>query len=666
MSDRSSSAHLSEDEALGVLARVLRWRAEREPDEVAYRFVSYSRRGAVESETVTYRQLDMWARAVAVSLRETCGGVSGDRVMLMLPTGLEYVASLFGCLYAGLIAVTAYPLGAVNSSRLDEIAHDADPCIALVGQDEELPKADVPQLAGNVLARARWLVSSRALVDGRENSWSLPSASAETPAVLQYTSGSTSAPKGVIVQHENLMANARAAERTYGMSTETVSVTWLPLYHDMGLMGIVGPMVVGYPSILMSATSFVRDPTRWLEAISKFRGTISGGPNFAYKMCVDRVTDDIRGRLDLSSWTVAINGSEPVRAEVLNRFADTFGCCGFARSAFYPSYGLAENTLLVSAGRLQEDATVRYVSRADLEEGWLRPPADPAGMQALVGSGRIAEGIDVAVVDPETRKVLPETQVGEIWIRGASVAAGYFRAAEPTRVTFEAYTDDGNGPYLRTGDLGAFIGKELVLTGRLSDLIIIRGRNIYPQDIEATCLESHPLLATTRAAAFPLDIQGEEHLVIIQELPRGRTSQEQRQEMITAIQDRVAVEHLLQPYEIVLIPARKIPLTSSGKVRRQACRAQYVENSLVRMGSSKELPEVGTAMDGHDPHRDRDVVPAPSNVPLAGVQEDAAPPSRRLPAPQTERRLIELVPHSTGRGMADVSPDEPFTYWSHS
>src|SRR5258708_39591389 len=289
MANRNQSPQSFGDNKLGTIAGALRCRAAREPDRIAYRFVSYSFRGAVETETVTSRERDAWARAVAVTLREAGGGAPGDRVMLLLPTGLEYVASLFGCLYAGLIGVTAYPPGTTGSSRIESIARDADPRFVLVGQQAELPGADAQQVPTDVLSRVQWLISSRTIVDGREDSWATVPVGAETPAVLQYTSGSNSTPKGVVVRHENFLANARTAQSVYGLSAETVGVTWLPLYHDMGLMsGIVCPMVVGYPSILMSATSFVRDPGRWLATISTFQGKLTGGPTFSYQPPVDR------------------------------------------------------------------------------------------------------------------------------------------------------------------------------------------------------------------------------------------------------------------------------------------------------------------------------------------------------------------------------------------
>ncbi len=573
----------------------------------------------------------------------------GDRVLLLCSPGLEYVASFFGCLYAGRVAVPVYPPGpGANVNRIATIARDADPVMAVVSQAADLPAASVPGASGpdtaGRLGELQWL-SAAAVRRGRQDTWTVPEVSADSVAFLQYTSGSTTEPKGVMVTHDNLLANVRAAEKSFGMNAGSVGVSWLPPYHDMGLIGgIIYPLATGYPATLMSPTSFVRDPGRWLEAISDFRATISPAPNFAYKMCVDRIRDDVLSRIDLSSWTVAPNGAEPVRAEILDQFAAAFGQYGFRRDSFYPCYGLAENTLLVSGGRSGSEPTVRLVSRPELEAGWAKPSQDAHTVSAIVSSGQVADGVTVVIADPESRHPAADCQVGEIWVSGSSVGAGYFRSPEATEQSFGASLADGSGPYLRTGDLGVVLDGELFVTGRSSDLMILWGRNIYPQDVEATCCASHRVLHAARCAAFSVDYGGKESLVIVQEVSRRRISDSLRAEIVSAIRRRVAEEYQIQVHEIVLVPARKIPTTSSGKIQRRACRRQYLEGAL---------PPVSLA-------------PGPDDTSSASIaaggypSERGARSSARFPAADIEHKLVELVSRSVGCEAADVDVRQPF------
>ncbi|MER7707801.1 beta-ketoacyl synthase N-terminal-like domain-containing protein [Kitasatospora sp. NPDC097605] len=649
----------------------MRYRAENQPDQVGYRFLSFSGTGEPEESLLTWRRLDAWARAVAVSLRTE--GTPGDRVLMLCPPGLEYVAYFFGCLYGGFVPVPAYPPGtAKHVGRVQAIALNSGARIVLT--DESSGLADTASALGDdansPLAQARWLPADDRVLDGREDDWSSPPLTGADTAFLQYTSGSTSTPKGVIVTHRNLIANARAAQGAFGLTIESQSVSWLPPYHDMGLIGgIICPLHTGYTVTLMAPVSFVRDPAVWLETISRFRGTVSPAPNFAYQMCVERVSEEVKDRLDLSSWVSALNGAEPVQPKVLDRFAETFERCGFRRSNFYPCYGLAESTLLVSGARPQGEPMVRHVSKPELERGRIRPPHDLTSVQSLASSGEVASDTEVAIVARDRGEALPPGEIGEIWVRGESVAAGYFDAPEATAETFGLRLANGEGPYLRTGDLGVMMDGELFVTGRATDLMIFRGRNVYPQDVEATCTDSDPSLGAVRAAAFTVEVDGEDVLVVVQELPRGRVSTEQARDLTVTIRRRISEEHQLQVHDVVLVPARKIPTTSSGKVQRRACKAQYLDGSLpvVRPAAARPAPAAAGAP-AEQPAQEptRQSARKPAQKPAPARLSAAAPPASKAPAQSRtaadiEDRLRELIAAAAQLEPHEVAADEPFT-----
>ncbi|HEX2222817.1 MAG TPA: fatty acyl-AMP ligase, partial [Thermoanaerobaculia bacterium] len=489
-----------------TLAGLLRVRAAERPDRVAFTFLAD---GEVEGGRLTYAELDHQARAIAAALRQTLA--PGDRALLLYPPGLEFIAAFFGCLYAGVIAVPAYPPrpNDRSQSRLRSIAHDAEPRAALTTSAILAGAGDLaPELA--VL---RWLPTDAlppfgadaegfGFADGDGISEPEP----DSVAFLQYTSGSTAAPKGVMVTHANLLHNERMIGEAFGQDEDTVVAGWLPLYHDMGLIGnVLQPLHAGARCVLMSPVAFLQKPLRWLEAISRYRATTSGGPNFAYELCVRKTTVEERARLDLSSWKVAFNGAEPVRETTLERFAEAFAASGFRREAFYPCYGLAEATLFVTGGELGRFPRVEVVDAAALERNEVRPAFDGDPARRLVSNGRAWLGQQVVLADPETGLECPAGRVGEIWVAGPSVARGYWRNPEATERDFGAFLADGQGPFLRTGDLGFAAGGELYVTGRLKDLIIIRGRNHYPQDLELTAERSHPDLHAGGGAAFAVD-----------------------------------------------------------------------------------------------------------------------------------------------------------------
>ncbi|WP_280273462.1 type I polyketide synthase [Nocardia wallacei] len=559
-----------------TLVDTIRHRADRTPDRLAMRFVRPTAEDRFATEDLTYQQIDTIARAVAVTLAADCA--AGDRVLLLCPPGLEYTMYFYGCLYAGLVPVPAYPPASNRHlSRVETIARSARASTVLTAEGAN--RFDLANIRGNeipILSGATWIEASRSAFANAPDSWRPPDIDGDTTALLQYTSGSTSAPKGVIVSHANLLNNARLAAGAFEVTEETVGAGWLPPYHDMGLLGgLVSPIYSGIPVVVISPMTFIRDPLYWLEVISHERATSSAGPNFAYQMCVDRADPQRLAELDLSSWKYALNGSEPVRAEVLDRFAETFRDCGFRRSSFYPCYGLAEATLLVSGARSAPDPVITEVSGDQLEQGYIDTEGGGRRLR-LVGCGRVAEDTEVVIVDPAGNAVLPEGRVGEVWIRGISVAAGYFENETATAETFGRYTDTGAGPYLSPGDLGCLVDGELFIVGRTKEAMNFRGRNVYPQDVEAASVRSHRGLAGARCVVFSVDVDGADELVVVQQKPRRASKELPDAEIVKRIRRAVSEEFQLSAYDVLLVPARAIPVTSSGKLQRTECRVRYL------------------------------------------------------------------------------------------
>ncbi|HEY0782568.1 MAG TPA: AMP-binding protein, partial [Thermoanaerobaculia bacterium] len=510
----------------------------------------------------------------------------------------------FGCLYAGVVAVPAYPPRANDrrQERLAAIARDAEPRAILTTGAIVASLAGREGLAARLpeLAAARFVATDE-LPASLGADRDAPEPEPRSIAFLQYTSGSTATPKGVQVTHANLLANERMIGAAFGMSAESVVVGWLPLYHDMGLIGnVLQPLFCGGRCVLMSPVAFLQRPRRWLEAIARHRATTSGGPNFAYELCVRKVPPEDRRGLDLSSWTVAFNGAEPVRAATLARFAEAFAPCGFRREALYPCYGLAEATLFVTGGVRGREPRVLAVAGEALERNAVEAVAlEAAGARELVSSGAPRLGQRVAIVDPDSREMVGDGRVGEVWVAGSSVAAGYWRQPEATERDFAARLLDGSGPFLRTGDLGFGWDGELFVTGRLKDLIIVRGRNCYPQDLERTAEEAHPRLRPGCGAAFAVesaDGDPSERLVVVQEVERQvKAGSAEAAEIARAVRQAVAQEHEVPVHEVVLTRIGAVPKTSSGKVQRRATRQLYLDGELPVVGRSASGGDEGAA-----------------------------------------------------------------------
>lgn len=577
----SDNLNLEFSQDIATLVNLLRYRAVAQPSKVAFTFLED---GEIEKASLTYEELDRQARAIAVQLQSL--GVAGSRALLLYPPGLEFITAFFGCLYSKTVAVPAYPPRRnQNLSRLQAIISDAKAKVALtttsVLTNFQGRLAENPELAS-----LQWLATDHVNSELASN-WQKPEVNGDTLAFLQYTSGSTGIPKGVMLTHGNLLHNEEMIRRSFQHTEETLFVGWLPLFHDMGLIGnVLQPLYLGIPSILMSPVEFIQQPFRWLKAISHYKATTSGGPNFAYDLCVQKITPEQRESLDLSSWILAFNGAEYIRAETLDQFAATFAPCGFRREAFYPCYGMAESTLFVSGGEKKSPPVVFQSEAAALEQN-LVVDGEEHNSKKVVGCGHAWLDGKIVIANPQSLRECSSDEVGEIWVSGANIAQGYWNRPTETEKTFNAFlTDSGKGPFLRTGDLGFIQDGELFVTGRLKDVIIIRGRNHYPQDIELTVEQSHPALNPGCGAAFAVEINGEERLVLVQEVERSYLRKFDVNQVAADIRTAVAQQHELQVYGVVLLKTGNLPKTSSGKIQRHACRSGFIAGNLAVVGSS--------------------------------------------------------------------------------
>jgi amino acid adenylation domain-containing protein len=582
------------------LASLLRLRAVLQADDTAFAFLA---RGERETAHLTFASLDRRARAIAARLQKSVATAPGARVMLLYPAGLDYIEAFFGCLYAGVIAAPAYPPGGHHRQRLHAIVADAEPAAVLtIGELRDRFSADPGcRFGANALP---WLATDT--VDSAEgDDWAPYDADPDSIAFLQYTSGSTGDPRGVMVSHGNLVANQQVIRDSFHHTRRSSLVGWLPLYHDMGLIGnVLQPLFVGAAAHLMSPLAFLEKPARWLQAISARGAHTSGGPNFAYELCVRKVTPEQKLDLDLSCWKVAFSGAEPVRAATLDRFSEAFAQCGFRREAFLPCFGLAEGTLVVTAPMRGAAPAVRHVERKALERNQITP-AEGRGAAALVGCGRPWRGHRLRIVDPDSRRPCRPGEVGEIWCAGPSVAEGYWRRPEETASAFSARIvgEDGD-EYLRTGDLGFIEDDELYVTGRLKDLIIVAGRNYYPQDFERVLDDSIDAVRPGCSGAFSVTIDDREAVVIVAELERQAAQNLERtgaNALLAQIRESLAAECEIAPHEIVLVRAGAIPRTSSGKIRRAQCRREYLEGRwpvLARCGAIAATEHAGVAAPG--------------------------------------------------------------------
>jgi acyl transferase domain-containing protein/acyl-CoA synthetase (AMP-forming)/AMP-acid ligase II/acyl carrier protein len=555
------------------LVDVMRWRAQSHGERVACTMLAD---GESAESHLTYAELD--ARACAVAEALSAAGARGERALLLLPTGLDFVAAFFGCLYAGTVAVPFYPPHPRRSNtHLHAVIEDARPRFALITSDVKARLAKDERSAS-----LRTIVVDEA---GSAEATTTPDTdiASEDLAYLQYTSGSTRRPRGVTVRHGQLLRHVGLIWRALEQDADSVIVSWLPLFHDMGLVGTLAtPLAFGTRTILMSPWHFLTKPARWLQCISRFRATSSGAPNFAYDLCVARTTEEDRQGLDLSRWTTAFSGAEPVRHATLERFAQTFAPYGFRSESFYPCYGLAEATLLVTGGTKAAPPVVGRFTKPDAENKRVAL-ADESGGAAdemvLVGCGHSQSEQRVVIVDPDSLEPRADLEIGEIWVAGPTISTKYWNDVEHAGDTFSARTADGDGPFLRTGDLGFLWNGELFVTGRLKDLLIIRGHNYYAHDIERVVQESHPALAVARGAVFTVEGEQGEDLIVAQEVPRDVRGSDV-EALLAAIRSALATEFGLNAAAVVPVRFGSIPKTSSGKTMRYMCKRQFLEGEL--------------------------------------------------------------------------------------
>jgi acyl-CoA synthetase (AMP-forming)/AMP-acid ligase II len=564
------------------MADLLRVRAAQQPDDTAYIYLP-DRGGAPVA--LTFAQLNGRARALARALAER--GQQGERALLLFPPGLDFIVAFFACLIARIIAVPMMiPRRYSSRDASDAIVKDCRPRLAVTTRDV------VTGARAEIVERFRDIDLQWVILDPDDE----PPPSADLPAdgpaaadiaFLQYTSGSTAAPKGVILTHANLLANLEMMHLSFANARQSTYVSWLPHYHDMGLIGVLlQSLYAGSLCALLATITFMRRPLSWLHAIHEYRGEIAGAPNFAFDLCVSRFRPEEMRGIDLSSWRLAVSSAEPVRAETIERFAATFGAYGFDRRAFYPAFGMAEATVLISGERHDTGPAMRAVSRTALQRDARIAPATEGDRSVLVGCGRELEGERIAIVDPQTRQSLAPCRIGEIWVAGANIAQGYWHNPEATAAVFNASlagTDQAR--WLRSGDLGFLDERgELYITGRIKDVMIIRGVNYYPQDIEHTAQASHPALRRDAGAAFTVIDDAEEKLVVVQEVAREYRHEADLDDIVACVREAIVREHDVAVHRVLLLRPNALPKTTSGKIQRNLTRQLWLEGSLPVLG----------------------------------------------------------------------------------
>ena len=581
--------HITEaDTFTFTIPHILQYRALHTPDETAYIFL---RDGDEDEERISYEELYRSALTIAGQL--LASGKRGGLALMLFAPGLEFVKSLYGCFYAGVIAVPAYPPRKNRSlDRIKTLVLNSGSEIVLtttdIFQSFERSFSDLEELK-----QMKWVCIDQPL-EGSEKE--LKDAVLPQPgdlALLQYTSGSTGQPKGVMVTHQNITRNLEFIRRSFSLSRKSVSVTWLPSFHDMGLIdGVIGPVYNGYPGVLIPPVAFIQKPVRWLRAITKYKGTHAGGPNFAFDHCVEGIPDEEKAGLDLTSLDTLYCGAEPIRKPTFDRFVEIFGSFGFKPAMLYPCYGMAETTLIIAGPEAGRGPVYLSVSGNALEQNRVFPVSvKEPDARYLVGVGFPWIDTSVEIVNPDTMLPCSDDEVGEIWVSGSIVTAGYWKKIKETEETFSAQIKNGSEvKYLRTGDLGFFHKGELYITGRLKDVIILHGRNYYPQDIEFAAETSHAALRTNASAAFPVDVDNEERLVIVAEVERSAIRDLDVEAVCNAIRQQIAEEFEQEVYAIQLIRTAAILKTSSGKIQRKACKKGFLEKSLQIVGESVAKP----------------------------------------------------------------------------
>lgn len=547
------------------------------PDDVAFRFLSDSQ----APEEITFNEL--WHECLKVAAFIKQHGCSGERVLLLYPSGLDYVKGFYGCLMAGIIAVPLYPpRKSKKSDRIVKVAQSCKATIALTTSSNISTIEECWRQQNNLGLELNFYVTDELAAQPQE----LPEYQPENmtgPAFLQYTSGSTGNPKGVVVSHDNIIENVKHLSLTSTGNQDDIFVNWLPLFHDLGLItAILWPVYLGTCSVLMAPATFISNPFSWLKAISLYRGTICGAPNFAYDLCIQKISDEDLSALDLNCWRLAYNAAEPVKAKTLKEFTEKFSVCGFKNNSHYPAYGMAEATAFISGGQALAPVKILYVDKKKLAEYKLELVEEENRFStAIVSCGVALAPHDLKVVDPKSQTELNEGEIGEVWFAGPTVPKEYWQLEEVSEVTFgQSLANAANADkYLRTGDYGVVWDGEIYITGRMKDLIIFNGVNYYPQDIEASAAEAHEAVRAGYNAAFSLGGDSEK-LVVVTELERSYFRKVDTQEVIKAIRQQIFADHDVQVDQVILLKPYHIPTTSSGKIQRKQARHMLVNGEF--------------------------------------------------------------------------------------
>lgn len=558
------------------LIEVLEYWANKQPDKSLYIFLED---GINKQDEITYKEFESKAKSVAAHLQENNN--PGDRIILLFPNSIEFIISLYGCILAGMIGIPSYPPRKNQTNdRFFSILDDSG--ASLILSTSQIQFKINKQFSDNKVLSDIPVLIYEEVNFSNQHRWKKPDINAEDTVILQYTSGSTGSPKGVMVSHANILHNEQFIQKAFGHDENLVVVGWLPNFHDMGLFGtLLQPIYTGGMRVIISPAAFIRNPINWLRAIDNFNGITAGAPNFAFDYCIQKIPAEQRKDIDLSSLRVMFCGAEPIRRSTLIKFAHAFEISKFQLKQFYPCYGLAESTLMVTGGNFKEEPVFFNASIKALESNKVEKSNTQEDSFEFVSCGQPSSDTRIEIVDPDTLVPSPSNEIGEIWVSSPSVAKGYWNNIEDTKKTFSAILRDSrDGPFLRTGDLGFIRDGELYVSGRLKDLIIIRGTNHYPQDIELTVEVCHPALRKNAGACFSVDLAGEERLVVVNEVDRAFMRELNAEEVFDAIRMKLAEEHNVLPFSIFLIRAGSIPKTSSGKIQRQACKQAYLKKEL--------------------------------------------------------------------------------------
>lgn len=592
---------LQQNQDQQTIVSVLRQRAILHPEKLVFTFLE--ERSGID-QSITYGELELASRRVAIKLSEL--GLQGNRVLMFYPSGLEFIFAFFGCLISGVVPVPAYPPRKNRSlKRIHAIAANCG-AVSILTTDDISQSLERNFSEDPLLNKLSWH-STESWASGEMKEQNLQEPDFENLAFLQYTSGSTGDPKGVMVSHRNIMYNLKSLQIFFRITNKDVLVNWVPQFHDLGLIfGVLETVFSGIHAVLISPVSFITNPFFFLQTIGRFHATISGQPDFAFNLCVDRTDDAQRSCLDLSSLRSLYSGAEPVRKSTFERFYQAFSPAGLKSEALFPAYGMAESTLILTGIDADHPPSYLPVHSSSLEIGNVVPASDgedEKDIRWITGNGKPNMDTSILITDPETKEILPPDKIGEIWASGSTIAMGYYNKPQLSEEVFRVSTAGSDEPvWLRTGDLGFLHDQELYITGRLKDLIIIHGRNFYPQDIELTVEESHPSIRKTCSAAFSFEVDGTEKLGVVAELRRSVIHPDTSR-VIDEIAAAIFREFEIQPGRIVLIRIGSIPKTSSGKIMRNATREYLVTGKFDIVAdrsftNSVPQPEMQVPLDG--------------------------------------------------------------------